>query len=339
MKKIVPIIAGIAMGTAFGTVSVSVMSHYINNTNSMIAIDSSSVNAIDANANIDKSDLMIDTQSSESSKTETTSKNTTRKTTNNSTIASTTKSNVSINIVTKRNRTEKTFNDSSDTLTVDGAKIGTTQLTGEKVIYLTFDDGPSELTPKILDILDKYNVKATFFVTGFDKDNSKYIKLAHDKDHTIGMHTYSHDYSYVYSSADNYYKDLNKIAELCKEQIGYVPHYIRFPGGSSNTISAQYKKGIMKYLTKDIHKHGYQYYDWNSANNDAMGGITTAKYLYKSAVSFAGQSDLVMLCHDSADKTETVKSLPKIIQFYKKQGYVFRGIDDKSYVAHHEINN
>ncbi|MGN0601492.1 MAG: polysaccharide deacetylase family protein [Oscillospiraceae bacterium] len=227
--------------------------------------------------------------------------------------------------------------DSSSVL--DGSKIGSSKPTGEKTVYLTFDDGPSKLTPKILEILDKYDVKATFFVTGFDKSSAKYIKIAHDKGHTIGLHTYSHNYASVYSSPEAYYKDLNKIANLCKSQIGYIPHYIRFPGGSSNTVSKQYYKGIMTYLSKDVLKKGYQYYDWNSANGDAMGGKPTANELYKNAVSSVGNTDIVMLCHDSADKQNTVKSLPKIIEYYKSKDYTFKAIDDKTYTAHHRTNN
>lgn len=219
------------------------------------------------------------------------------------------------------------------------SKIGTTKNTGKKVVYLTFDDGPSKLTPKVLEILDKYKVKATFFVTGFDKSSAEYIKIAHDKGHTIGLHTYSHDYSKVYASVDDYYKDLNKIGELCKKQIGFVPHYIRFPGGSSNTVSRKYSKGIMSYLSKDVLKKGYQYYDWNSANGDAEGGSPSASQLYNNAIQYVGGTDLVMLCHDSGNKNSTVQSLPKIIEYYQSQGYSFKAIDDTTYVSHHQANN
>ena len=220
-----------------------------------------------------------------------------------------------------------------------GEKIGTTKLTGQKVLYLTFDDGPSELTPQILDILDKYDVKATFFVTGFATDCSKYIKEAHDRGHTIGMHTYSHDYSNVYKSAEAYYKDLSKISKLCEKELGFIPHYIRFPGGSSNTVSSNYCDGIMTYLSKDVLKKGYQYYDWNCTNGDAVGGKQSVGKLYKNAIEAAGGTDLVMLCHDSGDKKTTVDSLSKIIEYYQAEGYVLKAIDDTSYVPHHSIKN
>lgn len=226
-----------------------------------------------------------------------------------------------------------------DSSLIDGSKIGTTKKTDKKVVYLTFDDGPSKITPKILDVLDKYKVKATFFVTGFDTKSAKYIKIAHDKGHTIGLHTYTHDYKKVYFSVENYYEDLSKIGELCKKQLGFVPHYIRFPGGSSNTVSKNYSKRIMSFLSKDVLKKGYQYYDWNSANGDALGGKPSASQLYNEAISYAGGTDLVMLCHDAGDKDSTVKSLPKIIEYYKSKGYSFEAIDDESFVAHHTANN
>ena len=116
-------------------------------------------------------------------------------------------------------------------------KIGSEQQSNEKVVYLTFDDGPSENTKKIMDILAKYNAKATFFVTGRNQKYNYLIKDAYNAGHTIGLHTYSHDYQTVYSSVEAYFDDLNKVGQMVKNEIGFVPHYIRFPGGSSNTVS------------------------------------------------------------------------------------------------------
>ena len=101
------------------------------------------------------------------------------------------------------------------------------------------------------------------------------IKKAYDKGHTIGMHTYSHDYAKVYASVDAYFQDLDQIGQLVKEEIGYVPCFIRFPGGSSNTISASYTKGIMTTLTQEVQARGYQYYDWNGSSGD--GSVRTTE--------------------------------------------------------------
>lgn len=226
--------------------------------------------------------------------------------------------------------------DRSDFAVQPGREVGTTEQSDEKVVYLTLDDGPSQNTQKVLDILDKYNAKATFFVTGAMPEYKDMIKVAYDKGHTIGMHTYSHDYAKVYASVDSYFQDLDQVAQIVKEEIGYVPCFIRFPGGSSNTISASYTKGIMSTLTKEVQARGYQYYDWNGSSGD--GAVRTTEQLVAQATSFH-DNNIVLLSHDSAAKDTTVEALPQIIEYYQSQGYVFKALDLNSYVAHHGVNN
>lgn len=208
----------------------------------------------------------------------------------------------------------------------------------EKIMYLTFDDGPSENTKKILDVLDKYNVKATFFVTGNGQKYNKYIKEAYEKGHTIALHTYSHKYDEVYASVDAYFKDLDKLGQMVKEQIGFVPKYIRFPGGSSNTTSAKYCKGIMSTLVTEVQNRGYQYYDWNADSTDAQGNRRAVSLLVKNGTSSQAKN-INLLMHDTGAKTTTVEALPKIIEHYQKLGYAFKGIDDTSFTPHHGVNN
>lgn len=226
--------------------------------------------------------------------------------------------------------------DRSDFAVQPGRTVGTTEQSDEKVVYLTLDDGPSQNTQKVLDILDKYNAKATFFVTGAMPEYKDMIKVAYDKGHTIGMHTYSHDYAKVYASVDSYFQDLDQVAQIVKEEIGYVPCFIRFPGGSSNTISASYTRGIMSTLTKEVQARGYQYYDWNGSSGD--GAVRTTEQLVAQATSFH-DNNIVLLSHDSAAKDTTVEALPQIIEYYQSQGYVFKALDLNSYVAHHGVNN
>ena len=226
--------------------------------------------------------------------------------------------------------------DRSEFAVQPGRKVGTTEQSDEKVVYLTLDDGPSKNTQAVLDILDKYNAKATFFVTGAMPEYKDMIKKAYDKGHTIGMHTYSHDYAKVYASVDAYFQDLDQIGQLVKEEIGYVPCFIRFPGGSSNTISASYTKGIMTTLTQEVQVRGYQYYDWNGSSGD--GAVRTTEQLVDQATSFH-DNNIILLSHDSETKDTTVEALPKIIEYYQSQGYVFKALDLNSYVAHHGVNN
>ena len=236
----------------------------------------------------------------------------------------------------KKESKEGKVKDRSDFAVQPGRTVGTTEQSDEKIVYLTLDDGPSQNTQKVLDILDKYNAKATFFVTGAMPEYKDMIKKAYDKGHTIGMHTYSHDYAKVYASVDSYFQDLDQIGQLVKEEIGYVPCFIRFPGGSSNTISASYTKGIMTTLTQEVQARGYQYYDWNGSSGD--GAVRTTEQLVAQATSFH-DNNIILLSHDSEAKDTTVEALPKIIEYYQSQGYVFKALDLNSYVAHHGVNN
>lgn len=210
---------------------------------------------------------------------------------------------------------------------------------GEKICYLTFDDGPSENTKKVLDILDEYHIKATFFVTGTSPKDFHYIKEAYEKGHTIGLHTYSHDYQLIYSSLKNYINDLNKIKEVVYEQTGVYTTYMRFPGGSSNLVSKKYNDGIMTRLTKKVIDLGYQYYDWTSINGDGEG-IKTINGLKKKAIEEIGdKEDIMFLMHDSASQDNTVKALPSILDYLIKKGYQFEAISEYSPTFHHTVQN
>ena len=206
----------------------------------------------------------------------------------------------------------------------------------EKVVYLTFDDGPSANTQRVLDILDQYDAKATFFITAQQPDYFPMIKKVYDEGHTIGLHSYTHEYDQVYASVDAYFDDLEKIGEVAKEQLGFVPCFIRFPGGSSNTVSAKYTSGIMSELVKEVQDRGYQYYDWNASSGD--GATKTAQELIQQATSYHS-NNLILLCHDAQAKDTTVEALPSIIEYYQSQGYVFKALDRDSFVAHHSVNN
>lgn len=221
---------------------------------------------------------------------------------------------------------------------VEKKDIGTSQQSNEKIVYLTFDDGPSANTQKILEILERYNAKATFFVTGTNQNYNYLIKEAHDKGHTIGLHTYCHDYKIVYSSVDAYFDDLTKVGNMVKDLIGYTPRYIRFPGGSSNTVSRKYVPGIMTTLSKEVINRGYQYYDWNGDSTDASGNNVPVNKLIANATS-SKSNNINILFHDTSAKSTTVQALPAIIENYLARGYRFEAINDSSFAPHQGINN
>lgn len=207
-----------------------------------------------------------------------------------------------------------------------------------KVVYLTFDDGPSANTKKIIDILKKNGAKATFFVTGNHPEFNQYIKEAYDNGNTIGLHTYTHDYAAVYASVDAYFDDLQKISDMVEGITGEKSKAIRFPGGSSNTVSAYYTQGIMSQLVDLVHEKGYEYYDWNVSSGDASGNNVPADTLYQQAT--ACESDYcTILFHDTDAKNTTVEVLPRVIDYYKKKGYTFLGLGPNSTAAHHGVNN
>lgn len=208
------------------------------------------------------------------------------------------------------------------------------------VIYLTFDDGPGAGTSKILDVLDKYNVKATFFVTNSGSD--ALLKREADAGHTVALHTASHQYS-IYTSVDTYFADLNIVAERVKRVTGIDSKYIRFPGGSSNTVSKRYNIGIMSTLAREVENRGYRYFDWNVSVEDA-GGCSAKSVSNKSACVFnnfkrylgANKSNVVLL-HDI--KTYTAEALEDIVKYGLEHNYTFKAIDENTPNCHHGINN
>ncbi len=205
----------------------------------------------------------------------------------------------------------------------------------EKTVYLTFDDGPCQFTTEILDILDKYNVKATFFVV-----NGKYnsvMKDIVDRGHKIGLHCYKHVYSEIYASDEAYYKDLKKISDVVKKETGVEADIIRFPGGGSNTISKKYSKDIMTRLTKSVTEKGYAYFDWNCYNGDADGVKSVVKQVENCSKFPRDAKNIVVLMHDN--KEATVKALPKIIEYYKSCGMTFGVLQKDTKFNNHTVYN
>lgn len=204
----------------------------------------------------------------------------------------------------------------------------------EKVIYLTFDDGPGAHTERLLDILKKYNAKATFFVvnTGYIST----IKRAAQEGHAIGIHSASHNYKAIYASEEAYFNDLEKMRSIIKDYTGIDTKLLRFPGGSSNTVSS-FNRGIMTRLTKLVEEMGYSYFDWNVTSGDA-GETRYASGVYRNVISGVGNKKrAVVLLHDI--KSFTVDAIEQIIVWGLDNGYTFLPLDQGSPTCHHGINN
>lgn len=207
-------------------------------------------------------------------------------------------------------------------------------------IYLTFDDGPSySITPGVLDILRDEGVKATFFVTNQGGNLAYLIKRAYDEGHTIALHTATHEYSYIYSSVDNYFNDLNNVSNYIANIIGFRPMIMRFPGGSSNTVSRNYYRGIMTILTNEVVNRGYRYFDWNVASGDSGGTSTSSGVYYNVINGLSHDKTNVVLMHDFSGNYKTLNALRDIINYGKANGYTFAAIDDTTPVVRQSVAN
>ena len=205
------------------------------------------------------------------------------------------------------------------------------------VIYLTFDDGPSYYTSKILDTLDKYNVKATFFVVPKNSGYYYLIKKAYDNGHSIGIHSLSHDYASIYSSDNALYNDISSTNERIKNITGSYTYLYRYPGGSSNTISMNYSNGIISRSSLYLHSLGYHYFDWNISSGDA-GGAKYAYQVYNNVIKGLSKNrSNVVLMHDT--KSYTADAVEDIVKYGLANGYQFAAITLNTREVHHSIAN
>lgn len=196
-----------------------------------------------------------------------------------------------------------------------------------KIAYLTFDDGPSINTPKILDILKQKDIKATFFVNGRPNMKSTYKRIVADG-HTLGNHTYSHQYSNIYSSPGNFLNDACLLNNFLHQTVGFEPNIIRIPGGSNNTVSIKYGgKDIMNKIVQEVKGKGWEYFDWNVSGGDAAKAIVDKNTIVNNVLQDASRkSEAIILLHDSNIKTTTVDALPEIIDGLKSKGFIFKSL-------------
>mgnify|MGYP002852545855 CR=1 FL=1 len=204
------------------------------------------------------------------------------------------------------------------------------------VVYLTFDDGPNEGTTNvILDILKEEGVQATFFVTS--KGPDYLIKREYDEGHMVALHTSSHDYAAVYASDEAFFADLQTVHDRVFNLTGYDSKLIRFPGGSSNTVSRHYSTGIMSRLTQEVLNRGYKYYDWNVSSGDA-GSTTDPNQVYLNVVNNLRRDRVNMvLMHDI--KPYTRDAIRNIIRYCKENGYPMEKITESTEMVTQRVNN
>ncbi|BCJ95885.1 hypothetical protein acsn021_34540 [Anaerocolumna cellulosilytica] len=197
----------------------------------------------------------------------------------------------------------------------------------QKKVYLTFDDGPSHITKDIMDILKKNQVKATFFIVGstMKEEEKEYLKQMVDDGHTIGIHTFSHNYKEIYSSVEAFLEDFYEDYKLIYDITGVQVNIFRFPWGSYN----MYNRGIRDELIGEMKRRGFTYYDWNVSAEDSVGNPTEYKIKKNVLKDLSRYEEPIILMHDSAINRLTAKSLPEIIKEIQDKGYVFDTLENR----------
>ena len=220
------------------------------------------------------------------------------------------------------------------TVTVEPIKQSGTVTPSEKVIYLTFDDGPRGYTKELLEILAQYNAKATFFVV--DTGNYKAMKAIVDAGHAIGMHSVTHKYEEIYASEEAFFNDLYSMQTIIKNATGVTTTLMRFPGGSSNSVS-KFNPGIMTRLTQAVTDMGFQYFDWNVSSGDAGETKDTAQIVANVTGRIGNKQYAIVLQHDIYKYS--VDAVEQILIWGIQNGYSFQALTPTSPTCHHKVNN
>jgi peptidoglycan/xylan/chitin deacetylase (PgdA/CDA1 family) len=201
----------------------------------------------------------------------------------------------------------------------------TASLPSGKTVYLTFDDGPSSLTVPLLDVLDQYQVKATFFVVGVnDKNETRDLKEIVNRGHAIGVHSWSHNYRKIYASPQAFFEDYDKIHQAILDATGVDTKIYRFPGGSVNGYNSKTRTAICA----ELKSRGVVYFDWNAGGDDAGGQTTPDGICRKALQNVHAHRVSVVLFHNTSAKSATLKQMPKFISTLQKEGYKFDVLSD-----------
>lgn len=212
-------------------------------------------------------------------------------------------------------------------------RLATAKENPRKVCYLTFDDGPNNsITPQVLDVLRRYDVKATFFMVGtLIESNSDMARRVYEEGHLLANHSYSHNYKNIYASTESFMTEIEKTEDLIKDVLDSEDEYfplVRFPGGSYNAGS--YKE-VKQTIKERLNEESFYYCDWNSLNGDAEGAKKDADGLFEYFKKNTNtEKTAVVLMHDTVTKQATVDCLPRLIEYMRSKGYVFLRLDEEA---------
>ncbi|AJA47699.1 polysaccharide deacetylase family protein [Clostridium pasteurianum DSM 525 = ATCC 6013] len=205
------------------------------------------------------------------------------------------------------------------------------EISNKKIVYLTFDDGPTIITGKLLDTLKKYNVKATFFVVGKEIDEREdLLKRIYKEGHSIGLHTFSHNFKKIYKDEDTFLQEMLHTQNKIKEVTGINTNLIRFPGGSSKHLNTE--------MLEKLHKNNLKVYDWNVCIDDGVNPHLPVNQLVKKAKKCKLEDDkVIILMHCNSNNINTIKALPQIISYYRNNGYKIEPITNMTPEYHYKI--
>lgn len=218
---------------------------------------------------------------------------------------------------------------------LEAAQWPDTQWPEEKTIYLTFDDGPGPYTAQLLEILDRYNVKATFFVV--DSGEYQLMQEIVQRGHSIGIHSVTHNYSEIYASPEAYFADVYAMQQIIYDHTGVKTTLLRFPGGGSNLVSRNTSEGIMTTLTWAVRNAGFQYFDWNVDSEDASGATSAAKVTDNVIRGIQEAGTCMVLQHDI--HPYSVAAVEEIILWGLNNGYQFASVCASTPGFHHDVMN
>ena len=208
-------------------------------------------------------------------------------------------------------------------------------------VYLTFDDGPSSyVTPEVLDVLAAHHAKATFFCVDYGEWDRHLIARMINEGHTVGIHGYSHDYATIYANDEAFMENIYRLRDKLRADFGYETTLIRFPGGSSNTVSSAYNTGIMSRLVQRVEQEGFTYFDWNVSSGDASPAGLSRGEIYQNVISrLQPGGSYVVLMHDSAGKQTTAEAIGDIIRYAQGNGYDVCALTADAPTMHHGVRN
>lgn len=242
-------------------------------------------------------------------------------------------------LVSLRGQTEVPAAETDAPLSSDAPVPDPTSEPVVKTIYLTFDDGPFKYTRRLLDILDEYDVKATFFVTDQNSEYTPLIRDEYEKGHAVGVHSACHKYKTLYRSDGYFLKDFYEMQRIIRDYTGGYTRLYRFPGGTSNTVSLKYSDGIVSRMAEFLDSNGYVYFDWNITSKDSEG-LTTAEEIVSTTVEQIEELDetaYIVLQHDIYECS--VEATEGIIKWGLENGYRFDKLSTDTPTVHFEVAN